>query len=92
MDFDGDPEDPDLPPAGEMLWTWFFRLSKGRANYGYGAAPLTWADLEAWMRITGVDLSPLEADALLSMDNAYISALAATKADNKAKPAKTAKK
>lgn len=71
-----DLENPDLPPAAEYLWTWFFRISKGRASYGYGAAPLTWGDLDAWMRITGVNLSPAEADILLSMDNAYISAMA----------------
>lgn len=69
-------EPDELPPLTcfEYLAEWF--LSTGVFTPGgLGAAPLTWAEIEAWARSLARELSPFEAQALRRMSEEYCSML-----------------
>lgn len=56
-----------VPPAGQALWEAYCSLTSHR-RAGFGLHPLTFVDIEAWCRLTGVDLTPWELDTLLQLD------------------------
>ncbi|MFD2248942.1 hypothetical protein FHS82_001058 [Pseudochelatococcus lubricantis] len=59
---------PDVPPAGEHLWQWFWELEKGRTGNGYGPSPFSWSDIDAWARLHGERPRPWELAILRAMD------------------------
>lgn len=63
---------PDLPENGAYLWEWFCELSSGRGNNGFGPLPLSWADMDAWARLTGNCPEPWETAILRSMDGVFL--------------------
>jgi len=78
---------PEVPEGGECLWNWFQELSAGRGNNGFGPTAISWADIEAWARLTAVELTPYETLTLRSMDAAFLSVHAA-EAEKRNKKAK----
>ena len=74
-------DDPEVPPAGEHLWSLFWELHAGRGSNGWTVETLRPADIEAWARLTGICLDPWEARALLRMDQACRAASTAKKVD-----------
>lgn len=63
---------PDVPENGEYLWAWFQELSSGRGNNELGVLPLSWADMDAWARLTGNFPESWETAILRSMDGAFL--------------------
>lgn len=39
---------------------------------GMGAQPIGWADIQAWQSVTGLELEPYEAEAVISLSLAYV--------------------
>lgn len=68
---------PEIPEDGLYLWNWFQELSAGRGNNGFGPTAITWADMEAWARLTAIEPTPFETLTLRSMDAAFLSTHAA---------------
>ena len=66
------PEAPDLPHNVLHVWGWFFDLSTQRHS---GPEPLSWAEFEAWSRLTGEQPVAEEWLMLLAMDRAYLKAV-----------------
>jgi hypothetical protein len=55
-------------PAGcKAIWSVFAHLGRTRPR-GMGASGIAFAEIEAWQRLTGVQLSPWELDALTEID------------------------
>lgn len=52
------PEPPDIPPALEHLWAWFWQLRTANPSAGFGPAPLSFGEMDAWQRVTGNRLEP----------------------------------
>lgn len=72
----GQPIDvPELPLAGWHLWDWFWDLHQARGG-GFGPAPLSYAEIEAWARLQLAHPRPWEVSVLRLMDGAYLSAYA----------------
>lgn len=67
-------EQDELPPCIGVLLETYLDLSKTRGSNGMGYSPLNYADLSAWQHVTGVQLTPWEAETLLAMDTATIQA------------------
>lgn len=65
------PEPPDIPPALEHLWAWFWQLRTANPSAGFGPAPLSFGEMDAWQRVTGNRLEPWHVDTLLAMDAAF---------------------
>jgi len=62
---------PEIPPAGEHIWAWFWALDSARSSSGFGISPIGYGDIDAWARRTGVDPTPWEVSVLRDMDMAY---------------------
>ena len=67
-------EEPQVPPGGSDFWTWFWELADGRGGNGFGPLPLSWQDMDAWARISGIELQPWQARILRAMDAAWLEA------------------
>lgn len=66
---------PELPAMLEPLWADFIELHNSRGSTGFGAAPITFADIDAWQRVVGLHLRPWEIAAIRAADNAYFAAM-----------------
>jgi hypothetical protein len=61
---------PELPECAAHVWIWFFQLSN-RRTMGMAMNPITWPDIDAWSRLTGIKPRQWELDALTGIDDAY---------------------
>ena len=66
---------PAIPTPLEHVWAWFQDLNRGRGGNGFGANPLSWADIKAWMDLTGARPSPWEISLLKNLDLIYLEVL-----------------
>ena len=62
---------PPLPEPLTYLFVWWTELHAARGQSMHGIAPLTYADLDAWARMTGRDPEPFETDLLLRLDATF---------------------
>jgi hypothetical protein len=72
-------EDPELrvPPFPEpirALWNKFLSLHEGRTYGINGGNPLSYIDMDAWMRVTGNRLDQWEVEAVMRIDKAWLKA------------------
>lgn len=67
--------EPELHPAVEHLWSWFDQLSGTRGG-GFGPAPLTYQELDAWARLTDSRPTPWEVEQILRLDRLWLSNMA----------------
>ncbi len=61
-----------MPRAAAYLWGWFLELNAARA----GTVPISYRELEAWSRLSGLSLSPWEVKALKALDTNWLDQLA----------------
>ena len=69
-------EEPDVPDVADHVWTWFWTLSKRRQRGFDGASPLTYSEIDAWLRVTRTIALPQEIDLIMAMDSAWLEAVA----------------
>lgn len=63
-------ECPPLPDALAYLWVAFCRLSARRTS-GFSINPISWSELDAFIRLTGVRLSPWEIRIIEELDDLF---------------------
>lgn len=63
---------PALPVGCGLLWRDFMALHNGRGSSGYGPAPISYRDLQAFQEVEGVRLEPWEVRAIRRADVAYL--------------------
>jgi hypothetical protein len=63
---------PELPESVAYLWDWVMELHGRSGAHMAGLNPLSYATLEAWMRLSGYTLDPLEVQALIMLDAALL--------------------
>lgn len=66
------------PEAAEHVWCWFLEISRRRSN-GFGANPISYAEVEAWARLTRTQPSALEVEWIMDLDDTRAAATAADK-------------
>lgn len=71
-EFQAELECPPLPEALAYLWQTFCRLHARRAS-GFSVNPISWSDIDAFMRRAGVRLAPWEVRIIEQIDDAYLS-------------------
>ena len=69
--------DFECPEATEHLWCWFLEISRRRSGGGFGANPISYAEVEAWARLTHTRPSALEVEWIMDLDDARAAAAAA---------------
>jgi hypothetical protein len=63
---------PGLPEGCEELWRIFNELHACRGSNGFGPSRITFLDLDAWQRVTGIRLMPWEVAAIRRADSAFL--------------------
>lgn len=63
-------ESPEYDPAVEYLLGWAYELVGRSGSDMNGAAPLSWATLDAWSSKTGRNPTAQECQALMELDHA----------------------
>jgi hypothetical protein len=66
---------PPFPEALAYLWNVFLRLSARRGSGGFGVAPITWPDIDAFVRHSKIEIAPWEIRILEDLDNLYRAAI-----------------
>jgi hypothetical protein len=65
------------PPAGELIWSWFWELDAGREETLNGLARISHRQISDWCAITGNVVRDSEVRILLAMDRARREAIEA---------------
>ncbi len=65
-----------MPEGGAYLWGAFRRLHGRRGSTGYGPAPLTCGDFDAFSRLSGLRLTPCEIEVIEALDQVAMAAAA----------------
>lgn len=63
---------PPCPAGCEELWAIFNELHACRGSNGFGPVRISYVDLDAFQRVTGISLAPWEIDAIRRADRAYM--------------------
>lgn len=58
----------ELPAAAEHVWLWFLELDAARSGSGFGANPITFTELRAWIELSAVAVKPWELRSLRALD------------------------
>lgn len=66
-------DQPDFPDDLDYLWEWFLELHSARQSGGFGAAPISYLEMEAWSRLTDRELRDWEARAIRTLDGMFLS-------------------
>jgi hypothetical protein len=62
---------PELPKEGRATWATFLELHQTRSS-GMGIGAITYTEIDAWQRVTGIDLDPWEIVAIKALDVEFI--------------------
>jgi len=61
-----------MPENYAYCLAWFDELSRTRSSNGFGQNPISYAEIDAWSRLTNIELTPLEVSAIMRLDSAYL--------------------
>lgn len=67
---------PDLPPLLGHIWAMYTALDCARTGNGFGPNPISYSEMDAYARLSGVTLATWEVNALKRLDLAYLRTLA----------------
>lgn len=77
---------PEMPVALAYLWSAFQRIRSRRGGNGFGPSPITWADIDAYVRLSGVRLAPWEVEIVEALDDVWLREMA-TRDSTRGQPA-----
>lgn len=69
------PKPPDLAEGSEYLLGWFYQLNDRRQQGFDGLQPMTYQEIDAWVRRKSILIHPDEIDVLTAMDSAFLRAV-----------------
>lgn len=70
-------ETPPFPIEIAYLWKAWSRLRRRKRSGPDGIAPLEWPDFDAYSRLAGQHLSPIDIELIEAIDDAYLASFAA---------------
>lgn len=65
-------ERPKIPAGGDLLWLWFCDLSRTRVLSQTGPCAITFAEIEAYRRLSRWDIGSHHVEVLMAMDREYL--------------------
>ena len=77
------PDQPAIPLTGEHVWHYWWELNSRRQPGFDTLAPLTYMEIESWMRLTGKQLDPVEIRWLTQMDDSWLATISQEQADKR---------
>lgn len=66
---------PEFPEEGRHWWSMFMELSRARSSNGFGPNPISYIEIDAWRRLTDVDLSPFDVKMIRMLDDLWITTI-----------------
>lgn len=63
---------PPVPPGSEAIWDSFLALSAARPRFQGGVGPISYGEIEAYGRASGVRLRPFEVALIRDLDLVYV--------------------
>jgi hypothetical protein len=54
------------------LWEWFLQLNAARQNNGMAISPISYSEIQAWVQLMQVTISPFEITVIKALDNLFI--------------------
>jgi hypothetical protein len=63
---------PPLPLALDYLWRIFNRLRRRKCGNGFGSSPIEWPDVDAFLRLSRIELAPWEIEILEDLDDLFL--------------------
>lgn len=70
------PDEPEIEQGSGHILRWFYELNAKRQAGFSSPLPISFTEMEAWIRATGKIVWPDEVEVLAAMDSAYLSAVA----------------
>ena len=67
---------PPLPPLAARAWSAYLELDRTRSVGMHSAGPITFAEIEAYDRMAGVGLTPLDVHLIRVADDAFMTEVA----------------
>lgn len=61
-----------VPEAGRIAWGWFIDLCCTRTSNGFGPNPISYAEIEAYARLTRWPLEPRHIALIRAMDDVWL--------------------
>jgi hypothetical protein len=61
-----------MPMALDYLWRIFKRIRRRKGGNGFSASPLEWPDLDAFLRLSRLELAPWEIEILEDLDDLFL--------------------
>ena len=58
--------------AGERVLGWFFELNSARGSTGFGLAPISYTELQAWAQLTSAPIEPEEIRIIKALDAEWL--------------------
>ena len=77
-----------VPEPGGLVWKWFIELSSTRTYHPAGPNAVSFAEIEAWARLSGWALQAHHIRLLRALDAAWLDVAYASRGDGKTKPKK----
>ncbi|RKG68646.1 hypothetical protein D7V80_11650 [Corallococcus sp. CA054B] len=65
-------EAPPLPEALAHVWGWFAELSNARGAGAFTLNPISFSDMESWVRLSGHRPTSSEVQLLRRLDEAFL--------------------
>lgn len=69
--YEAELECPPFPMALLHVWTAFQRLSARRGSNGFGINPISWPDIDAYVRHSRMPLAPWEVRLIEELDDLF---------------------
>lgn len=63
---------PELPKELAYLWQAFLRLNKRRGSNGFGYNPISWYEMDAFVRLSSMKFAPWEISLLEDIDELWL--------------------
>ena len=63
---------PDFPETLRLPWRYFRYELIGARSSGMGITPISYTEIEAWNRLTGAEITPVEVRIVKALDNKYL--------------------
>lgn len=69
--YEAELQSPPFPVALSYVWDAYARLSARRSSNGFGANPIAWSEIDAFIRLTGCVLTPWDIGLIEMIDDLY---------------------
>ncbi|WP_456236465.1 phage tail assembly chaperone [Devosia aurantiaca] len=72
---------PKFPEPVRYIWSAYWDIRSRRGSNGFGVVPITWSDIDAFARLTGLYLVPWEVKIITALDDLWLATVGKSEAN-----------